>query len=122
LYAIFVQCFCQLNSSLPAERYHNTNGFFELDDVLLEFNEEALNAIAEKAIERSTGARGLRAIIEETMMEVMFDIPSQANVEKCLISKESVTNGDVPELVYNENKKSIKKPVKKARVKRESVS
>lgn len=95
---------------------------FELDDVLLEFNEEALNAIAEKAIERNTGARGLRAILEETMMEVMFDIPSQANVEKCLISKEAVTNGDVPELVYNENKKSIKKPVKKTRVKRESVS
>ncbi len=95
---------------------------FELDDVLLEFNEEALSAIAEKAIERNTGARGLRAILEETMMEVMFDIPSQANVEKCLISKESVTKGDVPELVFNENKKSIKKPVKKARVKRESVS
>lgn len=95
---------------------------FEMDDVILEFDNEALESIAEKAIERNTGARGLRAILEEIMLDVMYDIPSLTNVEKCHISKDTVTKGELPELIYNENKKSIKKPIKKTRVKRESVS
>ena len=96
---------------------------FEMDDVLLEFESEALESIADKAITRSTGARGLRAIIEEVMLDVMYDIPSSVHVEKCIISKDSVDNNQPPALVINENKKSIKKPAgKKARVKRESVS
>ncbi|MDP4093891.1 MAG: ATP-dependent Clp protease ATP-binding subunit ClpX [Bacillota bacterium] len=95
---------------------------FELDDVILEFNEEALGAIAEKAIERNTGARGLRAILEEIMTDVMYDIPTLMNVEKCLINKDTVAKTEPPELIYNENKKALKKPVKKPRVKRESVS
>lgn len=96
---------------------------FEMDDVLLEFENDALEAIADKAIARSTGARGLRAIIEETMMDVMYDIPSSVNVEKCIVSKDTVMNGITPNLIINENKKPIKKPSgKKPRVKRESVS
>lgn len=96
---------------------------FEMDDVLLEFEKDALEAIAEKAIARNTGARGLRAIIEEIMLDVMYDIPSSVNVEKCIINRETVENKITPSLIINENKKSIKKPAnKKPRVKKESVS
>jgi ATP-dependent Clp protease ATP-binding subunit ClpX len=96
---------------------------FEMDDVLLEFDQSALEAIADKAIARNTGARGLRAILEEIMLEVMYDIPSSTNVEKCVINKETVENRKEPELVINENRKSLKKPSgRKPRVKRESVS
>ena len=55
---------------------------FEMDDVILEFEADALDSIAEKAIVRSTGARGLRAILEEIMLDVMYDIPSSTNIEK----------------------------------------
>ncbi|WHH60255.1 ATP-dependent Clp protease ATP-binding subunit ClpX [Petroclostridium sp. X23] len=96
---------------------------FEMDDTLLEFDQEALEAIAAKAIERNTGARGLRAIIEDIMLEVMFDIPSEKNIEKCIIHAESVTGKKPPEVVINENKKQLKKTsTRKSRVKRESVS
>ncbi|MCR4436210.1 MAG: ATP-dependent Clp protease ATP-binding subunit ClpX [Clostridiales bacterium] len=96
---------------------------FEMDDVLLEFEPEALEAIAEKTIVRNTGARGLRAILEEIMMDVMYEIPSSLNIEKCIITRDTVLNGQPPTIVINENKKSIKKPIgKKPRVKRESVS
>ncbi|MCX8131336.1 MAG: ATP-dependent Clp protease ATP-binding subunit ClpX [Clostridia bacterium] len=96
---------------------------FEMDDVLLEIESDALEAVAEKAISRNTGARGLRAILEEIMLEVMYDVPSSVNIEKCIISKDTVENRAAPQLVINENRKSLKKPIsKKARVKRESVS
>jgi ATP-dependent Clp protease ATP-binding subunit ClpX len=96
---------------------------FEMDDVILEIADDALDLIAEKAITRNTGARGLRAILEEIMMDVMFDIPSNASAEKCIITKETVQNNSMPELVLNENRKSLKKSgSKKSRVKRESVS
>lgn len=96
---------------------------FELDDTLLEFDNEALEAIADKALSRSTGARGLRAIIEEAMLEVMYDIPSSSNVEKCTITRSSIENREAPQLVLNENRKPLKKGgSKKSRVKRESVS
>ena len=96
---------------------------FEMDDVLLEIQQEALMGIASKAIARNTGARGLRAILEELMLGVMYDIPSMSNVEKCIISKDVVENGAEPELIINENRKSLKKTgVKKPKSKRESVS
>ena len=82
---------------------------FEMDDVLLEFENEALESIADKAIVRNTGARGLRAILEEIMLNVMFDIPSSTNVEKCIINKETVEKLVEPILVINENRKSLKK-------------
>ena len=95
----------------------------EMDDVLLEIQEDALELIAQKAIARNTGARGLRAILEEIMLGVMYDIPSMNNVEKCIISKAVIEDNSQPELVLNENRKSLKKPgSKKARVKKESVS
>lgn len=97
---------------------------FEMDDVILEFEESALDSIAEKAIARNTGARGLRAILEETMLDVMYEIPSSTNIEKCTIKRDSVENKTPPDFVINENKKPIKKSSgKKSRIsKRESVS
>jgi ATP-dependent Clp protease ATP-binding subunit ClpX len=96
---------------------------FEMDGTLLEFTDDAIDSIAEKALERNTGARGLRAILEEVMLDVMYDIPSENNVEKCIVNKETIENNCLPELIINENKKPYKKATtKKSRVKRESVS
>ena len=96
---------------------------FEMDDVILEFEPDVLESIADKAIARNTGARGLRAILEEMMLDVMYDIPSSTNVEKCIIAKETVEGKTPPKLVINENKKPLKKSInRKTRVKRESVS
>lgn len=80
---------------------------FELDDVILEFREDALRAIAHKAMERETGARGLRSIVEEFINPVMYEIPTQTNVEKCIITKDVVENKAEPEYVYNENRKPL---------------
>ena len=66
------------------------------DDVALEFDSGALDAIAEKAIERKTGARGLRSIIEEVMMDVMFEVPSMENVTKVVITEEAVRGTEEP--------------------------
>ncbi len=86
---------------------------FELDNVELEFEQEALELIVDKAIERNTGARGLRSIIEEIMRDIMFEIPSNPKIEKCTITKETVLNKEKPKLVINENKEINKKIKKK---------
>ena len=88
----------------------------ELDNVELEFEQEALEAIVTKAIERNTGARGLRSIIEEIMRDVMFDIPSNPKIEKCIITKETVLDGKPPKLIINENKVIEDKPQKAKKV------
>ncbi|MBY0123990.1 ATP-dependent protease ATP-binding subunit ClpX [Bacillus sp. S/N-304-OC-R1] len=74
----------------------------ELDDVELEFEEEALVEIAKKAIERKTGARGLRSIIEGIMLDVMFDLPSRDDIKKCIITKETVTDNKSPKLILED--------------------
>lgn len=74
----------------------------ELDGVRLTFEEEALRAIAAEAIERKTGARGLRSIIEKIMLDVMYDLPSREDVVDCIITKDSVTDGANP-LLLDEN-------------------
>ena len=74
----------------------------EMDDVELEFRQDALEAIVDKAIERKTGARGLRSIIEEIMRDIMFDVPSTPNIAKCIITKETVLNKKAPELIFRE--------------------
>ena len=81
---------------------------FELDDVELEFTDEAVCAIAKLAVERQTGARGLRAIIEGFINDIMFDIPSDPTIEKCIITEDTVLNGKEPEVVRNENRLPIK--------------
>lgn len=70
----------------------------ELDDVDLDFTEEALSAISEKAIERKTGARGLRSIIEESLIDIMFDVPSNENVTKVVITAQTINEETEPEL------------------------
>lgn len=93
---------------------------FSIDDVELEFAPEAVEKIVEKAIERKTGARGLRSILEEIMRDVMYEIPSNPKIEKCIITKQTVEGTDKPEVLINENKEP-KKAVKKKRVKTNKI-
>ena len=84
---------------------------FELDGVELKFTDEAINTIAKKAVERKTGARGLRAILENAVMDIMYETPSDETIKECIVN-EDVINGLVdPELVYNSviGKKTAKK-------------
>jgi ATP-dependent Clp protease ATP-binding subunit ClpX len=71
----------------------------EYDGVTLEFEEDALEAIAKEAIKRNTGARGLRAILEQSMLEVMYDLPAKTQIKKCVITKNAILNGERPVLL-----------------------
>src|SRR6186713_286268 len=73
--------------------------FFEFDDIELVFAEDSLEAIANKALERETGARGLRSILEETLMDVQFELPSRRDVTKCVVTKETIEKQLKPTLV-----------------------
>ncbi|HHT51230.1 MAG TPA: ATP-dependent Clp protease ATP-binding subunit ClpX [Eubacteriaceae bacterium] len=95
---------------------------FEIDGVKLEFDEKALKAIAKKTIERETGARGLRAILEEVMLDVMYEIPSRNDVEKCIIIEDTIMKSAEPTLVYSEAKKRSKEASKGKNNPKESVS
>ena len=77
---------------------------FEIDNVELQFEDEAIFAIVDKAVERKTGARGLRSIIEEIMTDIMFEIPSNPKIAKCIITKDTVINGNEPEVVIDESR------------------
>ena len=76
-----------------------------LDDTELEFEPAALRAIADKAIERNTGARGLRSIIENIMMDVMFNVPSDELIEKVIITEDAAKEIGEPTIIYNEETK-----------------
>ncbi len=78
---------------------------FEIDGVTLEFKDEALHAVAKEAVRRKTGARGLRAILEETMLNVMYDIPSRSDITKCVITKDVIDKKEEPILVTEDRKK-----------------
>ncbi|NDL66489.1 ATP-dependent Clp protease ATP-binding subunit ClpX [Anaerotalea alkaliphila] len=86
---------------------------FSLDGVELEFEEEALRAIAKKTLDRKTGARGLRSVIEELMTEIMYEIPSNETIEKCIIARETVEEGKEPLIVYSEGTVPRKQASKK---------
>jgi ATP-dependent Clp protease ATP-binding subunit ClpX len=73
---------------------------FEFENVKLRFSQEALGAIARKATKRKSGARGLRAILEEIMLDIMYDLPSDSSVEECLINEEVILKREKPLLVY----------------------
>ena len=75
---------------------------FELDDVKLEFTPDAVHEIAHMAVERKTGARGLRAIMESVMMDTMYEVPSDSNVGICTVTKEAVDGKEKPEVVYRD--------------------
>lgn len=78
---------------------------FMLEGVELEFDKLAIEAVVKKAIERKTGARALRSIIESTLLDIMYDLPNMDNVDKCLITKDTVENGDDP-IYYEADRKS----------------
>lgn len=81
---------------------------FEYDDTKLEFEPEALSAIAKKAIDRNTGARGLRSIIEHSLMDTMYEIPSLENVEKVIVTKECIEDKDVkPSIIYMDPRQAL---------------
>ena len=73
--------------------------FFSFDGIELHFAEDALGSIADKALERDTGARGLRSILEEILLEVQFELPSRGDVTKCVVTKETVEKNLKPTLV-----------------------
>jgi len=75
---------------------------FEMEGVELEFKEDALDAIVQKAIERKTGARALRAIVEELLLDIMFELPSMDGLTKCIISKETIEKGASPLFIYED--------------------
>ena len=79
---------------------------FEMDNVNLNFEEGAIEAIVDKALERKTGARGLRAIIEETMRDIMFEIPTNNEIVECTITADTIINNSEPKIVLNEVKKT----------------
>lgn len=79
------------------------NALLELDGVELEFTKEALDAIAIKAMKRKTGARGLRSIVENILLDTMYDLPSMQNVKKVLIEKDTVNNLQSPKLIFRED-------------------
>lgn len=97
---------------------------FGLDKVDLEFTDGALTAIAEKTLERKTGARGLRAVMEDILMSLMYRVPSDYTVEKVIITEDMVKNGADPEIVYNQERKPVKIKITqpKRRDRRDSVS
>ena len=79
---------------------------FGFEDIKLKFTDNAIKAIAEKAIERKTGARGLRAVMEETMLDIMFELPSQKEIEEVVINEEVVVKGEKPMMVYAKKKQA----------------
>ena len=89
---------------------------FAMDNVELDFEDGALEKIVDKAIERKTGARGLRSIIEEIMRDIMFEIPSNPKIEKCIVTESTVANGEPPKIIINNNRDVSKKVNSKKRV------
>jgi ATP-dependent Clp protease ATP-binding subunit ClpX len=83
--------------------------FFDMEGVKLDFTEDSLRAIAQSAIQRGTGARGLRAVLEEAMLDVMYEIPSRADVIGCTISRECIVGGAPPLLTYRGEREKRRK-------------
>jgi ATP-dependent Clp protease ATP-binding subunit ClpX len=80
------------------KQYHK---LFEFDGISLSFTEGALAAIASKALKRKSGARGLRSVMEEAMLDVMYDLPSKEGVQECVINEQVITQGDYPVILYH---------------------
>jgi ATP-dependent Clp protease ATP-binding subunit ClpX len=83
---------------------------FEMEGVRLRFSDDALKAVSQKAIKRKTGARGLRAILEGILLDLMYELPSMQNVEEVIINADVVDNGQLPVIVHADQKRESKKP------------
>jgi ATP-dependent Clp protease ATP-binding subunit ClpX len=81
---------------------------FAFDNIRLRFTEGALKAIAQQAIKRKSGARGLRTVMEQAMLDIMYELPSKENVRECVISEQVVLNGDYPVILYDNDAESKK--------------
>jgi len=79
--------------------------FFEMEEVRLEFTEGALKAVSQLALQRRTGARGLRAVLEDAMLDIMYDLPTWKGAEACIINEEVIMQGAPPIIHYRESKK-----------------
>ncbi|MFA7383110.1 MAG: ATP-dependent Clp protease ATP-binding subunit ClpX [Desulfurivibrionaceae bacterium] len=82
---------------------------FAFDNIRLRFTEGALKAIAQEAIKRKSGARGLRTVMEQAMLDIMYELPSKENVRECVISEQVVLNGDYPVILYDNDAEEAKK-------------
>ncbi len=78
--------------------------FFQMDDVELEFTEKALKEIAKKALTMNTGARGLRSAVEDSILDIMYNLPSQTQIKKCIITEKVISEGETPKLISVEDK------------------
>lgn len=95
-------------------QYHK---LFELDGVELEFQEEALEAVARKSLERRTGARGLRSIMEKSLMDLMYRTPSDKTIQKCILTKDAVEGTAEPEVIHGESVPAAGKKASRSRKK-----
>lgn len=86
---------------------------FELDDVKLTFEDEAIATVAKRSVERKTGARGLRAIMEDIMMDAMYEVPSEDSAAECIITEEAARKEEAPKIIYDENKVAKKMSARK---------
>ena len=80
---------------------------FQMEDCDLEFRDDALKAIAKKAMERKTGARGLRTLLEKTLLDTMYDLPSNEDISKVVIDKSVIDSSNKPLLIYGKNKSKV---------------
>ncbi|MCM2276546.1 MAG: ATP-dependent Clp protease ATP-binding subunit ClpX [Oligoflexia bacterium] len=94
---------------------------FEYDDVQLEFEPDALEAVAKEAIKRNTGARGLRAILEQAMLEVMYELPAKPNVKKCIVTKSVILKGERPVMLMADGTEAAAKTAAATAEKAESA-
>ena len=81
---------------------------FDFDNIRLRFTEGALKAIAQEAIKRKSGARGLRTVMEKAMLEIMYELPSKENARECVISEQVILNGDYPVVLYDNGEEAKK--------------
>ena len=79
---------------------------FEFENVKLKFTDNAIRAIAEKAVSHKTGARGLRSVLEEHMLDIMFELPSREDIEEVVVNEEVIKNNEQPLLVYHKQKQA----------------
>ena len=84
---------------------------YEIEGTKLTFTEEAVSSIADRALKRETGARGLRSIIEKVLIDNMFDLPSMDDVEEVIVNKEVVKKNSSPLIIYSGNPKKIKSSI-----------
>ncbi len=92
------------------KQYHK---LFELDGVELDFEDDALELVAKKSLERKTGARGLRAIMENSLMDLMYKTPSDKTIRKCIITKEAVEGTGEPQIIYGDAPAAVQPPARR---------